>query len=253
MPAFEKSTVLLTYEIPHKYVSNLQLTAPTDWMYTPSLTNREFPYLLLYVKSRFNSSLLPSLQPGAPIRVQYRTVKFSSSTSNSVVIYKDADGCLRVLDSVYGNAETVPGVSYFLLNAIPLSNPNQIRADAPQPVMDETLFGQEPAHDWCYFYEKAELARQQADWEQVVKLYNQAQKSGFSASMPVENLPFIEAFALVGQLETALKLTDRTLKTQKELCPAVHTLWDRVLQISSDQTLNAPEIDKRIRQNGCKP
>ncbi len=253
MPALEKGTVLLTYELPLKYVSDLQITAPINWIYSPTITDRELPYLLLYVKSRINSSLLPSLQPDTPIEVQYRTVRFSSSTSNSVVIYKDADGCLRVLDPVYANAETVPGASYFLLNAIPLSNPNQIQADAPQPVMDETLFGQEPAHNWCYFYEKAELARQQSDWEQVAKLYNQAQKSDLGASMPVENLPFIEAFAMTGQPEIALKLTDQTLKTQKELCPAVYTLWDRVLQTSSDQTLNASEIDKRIHQSGCKP
>jgi hypothetical protein len=253
MPALEEGTVLLTYELPLKYVSDLQVTAPINWMYAPSLTKRELPYALLYVKTRINSPLLPSLQPDTPIQMQYRTVKFSSSTSNSVVIYKDADGCLRVLDDVYGNAETVPGANYFLLNAIPLSDPSQIQADTPQPILDEALFGQEPPYDWCYFYEKAELARQQSDWEQIVKLYNQAQKSDLSPAMSVENLPFIEAFALVGQTETALKLTDRTLKTQKELCPAIHTLWNRVLQTSPNQMLSATEINNQIRQSGCKP
>jgi hypothetical protein len=253
IPAMKEGTVLLTYELPLKYVSDLQVTAPINWMYAPSITDRKLPYSLLYVKTRINSPLLPSLQPDTPIQMQYRTVKFSSSTSNSVVINKDADGCLRVLDGVYGNAETVPGASYFLLNAIPLSDPGQIKADAPQPVLDETLFGQEPAHDWCYFYEKAELARQQSDWKQVVKLYNRAQNSGFSPAMPVENLPFIEAFAIVGQTDTALKLTDQTLKTQKELCPALYTLWDRVLQTSLAQPISAAEINERIRQSGCKP
>ena len=253
MPALEEGTVLLTYELPLKYVSDLQVTAPINWMYAPSLAKRELPYALLYVKTRINSPLLPSLQPDTPIQMQYRTVKFSSSTSNSVVIYKDADGCLRVLDKVYGNAETVPGASYFLLNAIPLSDPGQIQADAPQPIMDETLFGQEPPHGWCYFYEKAELARQQSDWEQVVKLYNQAQKSDLRPAMPAENLPFIEAFALIGKTDTALKLTEQTLKAQKELCPAIRTTWNRVLQTSSPQTLSATELDQQLRQSGCKP
>jgi hypothetical protein len=252
MPALEKGTVLLTYELPLKYVSDLQLTAPLNWIYAPSLSSRKIPYLLLYIKSRINSSSLPSLKPEVPIQLQYRTVSFNGSTSNSVVIYKDADGCLRVLDEIYGNAETLPGASYFLLNAIPLSDPNQIQVDAPQPELDKTLFGSEPAHDWCYFYEKAELARQQSDWKQVVKLYNQAQKSGLSASMPVENLPFIEAFALVGQADIALKLTDHTVKTQKELCPAIYTLWDRVLQTSANKTFNKSEIYGQIRQSGCK-
>jgi hypothetical protein len=253
IPAMKNGTVLLTYELPLKYVSDLQITAPINWIYAPSLSIRELPYVLLYIKSRINSAILPSLKPHTPIQLQYRTVGFRSTTSNSVVIYKQADGCLRVLDQVYGNAQTLPGASYFLLDAIPLSDPNQIQANAPQPVLDNTLFGIEPAHDWCYFYEKAELARQQSDWGQVVKLFNQAQKAGQNVSMPVEYLPFIEGFAMNGQTETALKLTDRTLTAQKELCAAVHSLWDRVLKTSSLQTLQASDINARIRQGGCKP
>ena len=170
-----------------------------------------------------------------------------------MVIYKEADGCLRVLDPIYENEETVPGANVYLINAIPLSNPDLIKTDAPELILDKTLFGIEPAHGWCYYYTKAELARQQTDWEQVVKLYNQAQKDGFSVSIPIENLPFIEGFAMTGDSEMAIKLTERTLKTQKELCPAIYTLWDRVLQTSSRQTLNALEINERIRQSGCKP
>lgn len=252
MPALQKNTVLLTSELPLKYVSDLQVTAPLNWMYAPSLASRELPYSLLYIKTRLNSSILPSLQPGVPIQFQYRTVPFTASTSNSVVIYKDADGCLRVLDPVFGNSETVPGASYFLLNAIPLSNPDQIQTNAPEPVMDRTLFGEEPEHGWCYFYEKAELARQQSDWEKVAKLYSQALKNDLSPSMPVENLPFIEAFAMVGQTDTALKLTGDTLKQQEDLCPAIYTLWGRVIQSLPMTEPNVSGIHEEIRQSGCR-
>ncbi len=244
MPALEKGTVLLTYELPLKYVSDLQITAPLNWMYASTINDRQLPYLLLYIKSRFNSTTLPSLQPDEPIQLEYRTVDFNGSTSDSVVIYKEADGCLRVLDPVYANADTLPGANYFLLNAIPLSNPSRIQADAPQPVMDESLFGPEPAHGWCYFYARAELARQQSDWEGVVKLYNQAQKNGFNASMPVENLPFIEAFAITGDTDMAIKLTERAIKAQNILCPALYNLWDRAG--SSDEV-------ESVLKNGCKP
>ncbi len=250
MPALEENTALLTYELPLKYASDLQLTAPLNWIYAPDLSGRDLPYVLYYLKTRFNSA---SIQADEPISLQYRTVNFNGSTSDSVVIYKEADGCLRVLDPIYGNAETVPGANIYLVNAIPLSNPDLIKTDAPALVLDKTLFGSEPAHDWCYYYTKAELARQQNDWEQVVKLYKDAQKDGFSASMPVENLPFIEGFALTGDTDTALKLTERTLKTQKDLCPAIYTLWDRVLQSSPGQPLNALEINEHIHQSGCKP
>jgi hypothetical protein len=249
IPAMQKGTALLTYELPLKYASDMQVTAPLNWAYAPNLNNREMPYILVYIKSRYNSPILPSLQADVPIDFNYRTAHFSGSTSNSIVIYKDADGCLRVLDSIYGNADTVPGASYFLTDAIPLSNPNLIQTDAPQPNLDKIIFGAEPAHGWCYFYEKAELARQGANWDEVVKLYKQAQKNGFSALMPVENLPFIEAFARSGSTDQALKLTESALKAQKELCPAILTLWERVSQTAS---INMDEIKAQLRKNGCK-
>ncbi len=248
MPALEKGTVLLTYELPLNYVSDLQLTAPLNWMYASTITDRELPYLLLYIKSRFNSTTLPSLRPDEPIHLQYRTVEFNGSTTDSVVIYKDADGCLRVLDSLYANAETLPGANYFLLNAVPLSKPGLIQAQALQPVLDGTLFGAEPAHGWCYFFEKAELARQRSDWDGIVKLYDQAEQGKLTASAPVENLPFIEAFAVTGDEDTAIKLTERTINEQKTLCPALVTLWERVSQIQGSSVRAQTTL-----QEGCEP
>ena len=245
IPAMEENTALLTYELPLKYVSDLQLTAPLNWIYAPDLSDRDLPYVLFYLKTRFNSA---SLRADQPIQLKYRTVNFNGSTSNSVVIYKEADGCLRVLDPIYGNAETVPGANIYLVNAISLSNPDLIKADAPELILDETLFGTEPSHDWCYIYTKAELARQQTDWKQVVKLYSQAQNDGLSASMPVENLPFIEAFAMTGDTDMTIKLTERTIKGQKTLCPALYTLWERVSQIQGVST-----SVENILQDGCKP
>jgi len=31
-------------------------------------------------------------------------------------------------------------------------------------------------HGWCYYYQKANLARQQGDWEQVIALGREAEK-----------------------------------------------------------------------------
>ncbi len=244
-PAIKENTALLTYELPFKYASDLQLTAPLNWIYAPELQGRDIPYVLFYLKTRFSAF---EIKANEPIELKYRTVDFNGNTSNSVVIYKEADGCLRVLDPIYGNAETVPGANDYLVNAIPLSNPSLIEADAPTLSLDKTLFGEEPAHGWCYYYEKAEIARLENNWEKVVDLYNEAKKGGYSASMPVENLPFIEAFAMTGDTNTAIKLTERTVKGQEILCPALVTLWGRV-----SQTRNSPPEMGALIQDGCDP
>ncbi len=245
MPALKEDTALLTYELPLKYVSDFQLTAPLNWMYAPDLKDRDLPYVLMYLKTRFSPS---ELRADKPLALTYRTVKFSGNTSNSVVIYKEADGCLRVLDPVYGNADTVPGASFYLIEAIPLSNPVLILTDAPPPVMDAVLFGNEPTHGWCFTYAKAEIARQKGDWEKVARLYREAQKAELNPGLPVEYLPFIEAFALTGDTDMAIKLTERTIKAQEILCPALETLWERVSQTQG------PSADANaLLQAECKP
>ena len=224
MPGLKEGTTVLTYELPLKYLSDYQLMSALNWMYAPNLQGRELPYALQYLKTRFEAF---EIKPNQPLDITYRTVTFSGNTSNSVVIYKEADGCLRVLDPVYNNAETVPGASFYLIEAIPLSNPNLILSDA-KPEMDKTLFGNEPKHGWCYFYAKAEIARQMGDWNEVVKLYKEAQNAELTPGLPVEYLPFIEAFARIGEMDTAVKLTERVIKGQPMLCSAVTLLWNRV-------------------------
>lgn len=238
MPALKKNTAILTYELPFQYASDYQLTSALNWLYAPDLDKRDIPYLLMYLKTRFN---VGEIKADSPIETQYRTVRFSGNTSDSVVIYKEADGCLRVLDSIYNNAETVPSANVYLIQAIELSNPDLILLDA-NPTLDRTLFGSEPAHSWCYFYTKAEAARQTGNWDEVVHLYREAEQNGFAPKLPVENLIFIEAFAQTGSIDSAVELTERTIKSQPTLCPALNTLWSR----AGNAAVN-PALEK-----GCK-
>ena len=60
------------------------------------------------------------------------------------------------------------------------------------------MFGSEPGRTWCTYFEKADLARQQAHWKDVLQLWREASESSFAAGNGVELLPFIEAFAQEG-------------------------------------------------------
>lgn len=233
MPALKENTAVLTYELPFKYASDYQLTSSLNWLYAPDLDSRDIPYMLMYLKTRFNVS---EIKTDNPIKVRYRTVNFSGNTSDSVVIYKEADGCLRVLDPIYNNAETVPDANVYLIQAIELSNPDLILLDA-KPSVDNILFGDEPAHNWCYFYAKAEIARQVGNWDEVINLYREAENNEFTPQLPVEYLIFIEAFAQTGNIDAAIKLTERAIKSQPRLCPALYSIWNRVGSAEANQLL----------------
>jgi len=68
------------------------------------------------------------------------------------------------------------------------------------------VFGPEPQHDWCYYYEKADFERQRGDWESVVSLGNEAQERGFAPADPIEWMPFLQAYASAGDVDRLTEL-----------------------------------------------
>jgi len=71
--------------------------------------------------------------------------------------------------------------------------------ETPTPL--DFVFGAEPAHGWCYFYQKAELARQREDWEAVSALAAEAASLDLAPADPIEWTPFLQAYAVLGETE----------------------------------------------------
>jgi len=59
-------------------------------------------------------------------------------------------------------------------------------------------FGPEPAHGWCYYYQKEELALQAGDYQQVAALGKDAESLHLRPADPVEWMPFVQANAVLG-------------------------------------------------------
>jgi hypothetical protein len=234
VPSLKPGTLVVTHELPFEYVTDLSLSAALNWIYAPEIHSHELPYMLVYTKARLHHPVLPALKPGLAISYDFRTMKYTSNTDQALVIFQENPGCLRILDPVYANKDTLPGMTYMLTDAVNLSNLNLIDTNSPGFSPPTEYFGKEPAHDWCYFFEKAELARQSGDWSEVARLGNEAELNKFSAISPVENLPFIEAYALTGQIDRAVLFTNETYSAQPELQPALCGLWQRVTKNSPD-------------------
>jgi hypothetical protein len=61
------------------------------------------------------------------------------------------------------------------------------------------LFGEEDsALTWCYIYEKASLARQFSDWQEITDLHSQARENDLRPYDHIEWFPFLQAYAYLG-------------------------------------------------------
>jgi hypothetical protein len=129
---------------------------------------------------------------------------------------------------------------------IPMSDLSRILPE-PAPVSPDTdIFGPEPAHTWCYFFQKADLARQMRDWDEVLDLYKQAQRLGFNPGYGAEYIPFIEAFAQTGDWQKAYDLTITAEKLTPHHKRIFCSNWIRLAKIPSADMRLVEQIDQDL-------
>lgn len=203
-PALKPGTSILTHELPLNYYSDNSLTAPLNWIYAPDNHSQDIPYFMGFTTVRLGHSI-PAFEEDLPIYQTYRSAAFSSTTSQSVVIFYSPPGCLKVVDPAYNvNLPIYPDV---LKKAFPITHPDQILQDADSPATPPVeIFGPEPVHTWCYYYQKADLARQFADWPTIYTVGEEAFAQKYYPEELSELYPFIEGYAKTGNWPRALEL-----------------------------------------------
>jgi hypothetical protein len=226
-PGIQPGTVLLTSELPFEFYSDNSLTAPLNYSYAPDNTSPEMDYLLYNIESRLGRSL-PDLEPGTPILGEYRAASFTGTTSQALVMFYDPPRCLKILDPLADRYW--PQKPVYIGEALPLSNPELILVNAQPAQPPVSIFGPEPAPGWCVYFQKAELARQKQDWEQVAALGDQALglKKKFFGAETAELTPYIEGYAHTGNWDKAIELTMLAHQVWPSLEGLLCSTWDRI-------------------------
>jgi hypothetical protein len=252
IPGMVPGTLLLTHELPLLYYSDYSLSAPLNMTYSPDLTNSsEMPYLLMYTKARLDGSL-PSLAEATHINFDYRAMTFTGTTSRAIVIYLPAPGCLRVMDRVFTDSQSLGDIPYPLANAIPLTRFKWIISDPLIPAQPpDNLFGPEPTHSWCYYFQKAELARQQEKYDLVLDYLKQSEALELTPLLASEYYPFVEAYARTHQWNQALELSRKILSSDPKLKTGVCNLVFRITSDLHPDAVDKTNIEDFYTQIGC--
>ena len=93
-----------------------------------------------------------------------------------------------------------------------------------------------PEQDWCYYYEKADLAYQYEEWDQVIQLWKTAKENDLQPENGFEYLPFIEAYAHTGDWDTAKSMTRTSQKTMQGIDPLLCNIWSKLEGSTSNST-----------------
>jgi len=210
-----------------EYTADNSLGAALNWIYAPDNHTTRVDYVLFYPTNRIEHSL-PQLEPGLPIRFDFLAGQFHGNTSQAVVFYYSPPGCLRLLDPEIDFANRLIPDETLLRDAAVLSSTAPILDDEAFSRMPD-IYSPEPAHGWCYYFEKADLARQMKDWKQVAELGEVAFALDDYPNDPVERFVFIEGYAHVGDWEKAQELSLTSYRVSRNYVgPLLCLLWSRI-------------------------
>jgi hypothetical protein len=244
MPQLQPGTTLLFNDLPVRYFSDNSLTAPLNWIfdsrpdgsgywpdgsgYWPDPSGKPMAYMLYFPSLRLGTGL-PSLQPGQPINQDYLATEFSGSTSQMIALNYVPPACVRVLDPDLDPLNSMLPARMREAAAVSTTQPVHDEPPALAAHPDEQIFGAEPAHSgWCYYFEKADLARQLGDWPQVASLGDQAFSQSDYPNDPSERLLFIEGYAHTANWQRAHALTRETRQITAAMQPMLCRLWQRI-------------------------
>lgn len=125
-----------------------------------------------------------------------------------VLTQPTASSCVHVLDGKYAELSVADDPEMMLLaphSVIETILPN----DAPH-TPPRSIFGEEPEKaGWCFYYQKASLARQQGNWNAVAQFGKEVAALKLHPNDQIEWMPFLQAAAVLDDQQQVKQIASR--------------------------------------------
>jgi hypothetical protein len=226
-PYIEPGTTILSEGEIFSQMTEIETSFAISTLYPKNNDAFALDYWFYSLSRRFSNNV-EDLVKGIPIWYnRYYSIFTGQSLDSLVVSYEPENNqCLWVLSPDDQATGILPDLTR---QAVVISNLDRIKSDSPlaRPIPRQ-IFGKDPGKPWCYYYEKADLARQFKDWKTVVALWKEAAKKGLSPGNGVEYLPFIEGFAQTGDWKTAETMTARSKEMTHQMSRRLCVTWNNI-------------------------
>ena len=229
-PAVKPGTAFLSEGGIFQYVTEYSLATAIDNLYPVPDGTTDVPYWAYELDNLHDSGIdATALLNGVNLNATARTLSFQASSLNSIVVsfQLNKPHCLWVVTAADAN---YPYLRPYTAETLNLTNLDRIMAEPTrQDYPDPGIFGAEPQHTWCYYFEKADLARQFGDWKTVSDLGDQATDLEYGPGDSYEWIPFIEGYIHEQEWDKAIYLTQATFNNDHLYQPALCAAWSRSL------------------------
>ncbi|HLA86442.1 MAG TPA: hypothetical protein VJL10_00325, partial [Anaerolineales bacterium] len=168
------------------------------------------------------------LLQGAPLESSKLSMDFAGNSKQMLLLSfnPELNRCLWILQPQDTNLRLVSDDMRQLSAGSKIGLIKQ--GDGKEPTLPQDIYGKQYTESWCYYFQKADLARQYEQWDQVVKLWDAAQSAGERADNGFEYIPFIEGFGHTEDWEQVLALTKFAKRITAGLEPSLCNALDRL-------------------------
>ena len=167
-----------------------------------------------------------------------------SNYAQGLVSSLQENGCLHVYDRDW--LIPYPNENSRVQEVVSISNISQIVREKPAAAPAKKVFGTEPEHGWCYYYQKAGLAAQFGDKTAFADLLNQVDENKLNPDIgaELEWIPFLEGTILLEDSQRSALIAQKLKDSSGEFC-----------QMFSDSTTRGAITANRQRvvQVICEP
>ena len=210
VPQIEQNTTLVANYPGASIEEDYFVWGPANLVYYPDRANNKAK-----IRPVLYAIVLDDL---ARNKIQYRMgqeydkrrniLTFANYSNLLIITQPSSRSCVQLI-----SGGPLPEVSSFersnLMLAAQYSEAEHVILDSEFHTPPEVVFGAEPPHDWCFYYEKASLARQRGKWDDVLQIGEQAFGLGFEPKDPIEWMPFLQAYALDENIDRLTELAPK--------------------------------------------
>lgn len=206
-PNIQDNTVLMAYLPPgFGYQQDYEVWGPVNLIYRPG------PAHIPAIPSEvLNADTALFVFQGISAGPHVRDIYVPKDYNNFLLISQPTvNSCIHIVDGampVYSTSER-PIVEWVGGK----SNIGLIDPSATPPIPPVNIFGKEPEHGWCYYFQQASLARQTGDWQKIVDLYQAASTANLKPADLSEYFVFIEGLVNQGDTDAAIQIVQKIIK-----------------------------------------
>ena len=200
IPQMEPATTLLVNYADITIEEDYFVWGPASLIYYPESTHAEYPQPGIYALLVGDETVEKILAQEKQEFSERRSIRTYPNYRNVLLISQPTPtSCVQVISG--GQPEISSKEDKRLIPIVPFSEDRRIMIGEPSHVPPEIPFDTEPEHGWCFYYQKASLARQAGEWEEVFRLGEEAWQKNLRPVDQIEWMPFLQAYALQGHVD----------------------------------------------------